>query len=206
MNPVTTLRRTAAAALLALASTSQAAIVEGADVGGFRTFVDTSTGTVWADLDNHLAFTGTSYQFRFADRTAYLGALQAAGFVWATTGQVTGFTATVPLTTTAEFVALGNVMSSLSFGETTTLDGYSNATDGLMVRNFGQASWSAGTASWAMSGLTPQMAPLNDSGLWAYLAAPVGSGGGSVPLPGTLALCGAGLLGLAALSRRRAPA
>jgi PEP-CTERM motif len=207
MNPVTTLRRTAAAALLALASTSQAAIVEGADVGGFRTFVDTSTGTVWADLDNHLELTGTGFQFRFADRAAYLGALQAAGFVWATTGQVIqGFTATVPLTSTAEFVALGEVMSSLSFGESNTLDGYSNATDGLMVRNYGMPSWSAGTASWAMGGITPQLAPLNDSGMWAYLAGPVGGGGGSVPLPGTLALAGLGLIGLAGVSRRRAVA
>ena len=31
---------------------AQAAIVNHADVGGFRTFLDTSTGLIWADLDN----------------------------------------------------------------------------------------------------------------------------------------------------------
>jgi len=203
MPPKTPLRQRAAATLLALAgATAQAAIVEGADIGGFRTFVDTQTGTVWADLDNHLTFTGTGFAFRFASHDAYIDALAAAGFTWAFAGEVAAFTASVPLTTTTGYDALGQVMGSLSFGETSTLSGYSNATDGLMWRQFGQASYASGTASWAMGGLTPRQSALNDSGIWAYIAGP--GGGGSVPLPGTLGLAGLGLVALA--SRRRATA
>lgn len=202
MNPTKTVNRLAAAALLALAATAQAGIVEGADVGGFRTFVDTNTGTVWADLDNHLTFTGTGYAFRFADRADYMSALTAAGFSWALVGQVLALTSTLPMTTTTEYDALGGVMGSLSFGETTSLDGYANATDGLAARVFGAPSWSAGTASWALGGATLLPNALNDAGLWAFIAGP--AGGGSVPLPGTLALAGLGLVAMA--GRRRATA
>ncbi len=198
------LRHLAAASLLALAGTSQAAIVEGADVGGFRTFVDTSTGIVWADLDNHLQLTSTGFSFRFADFAAYGSALTAAGFTWAFTSQVLALTASIPLTTTTEYDALGAVMGSVSFGETTTLSGYSNATDGLVARQYGAPNYPAGTASWVMGPATTLPSALNDSGLWAYLAGPGGGGGGSVPLPGTLALAGLGLAALA--GRRRATA
>jgi hypothetical protein len=204
MTPSFTLRRLAAATLLALAGTSQAAIVEGADVGGFRTFVDTSTGIVWADLDNHLQLTSTGFTFRFADFAAYGSALTAAGFTWAFTYEVAALTASIPLTATAEYNALGAVMGSVSFGETTTLSGYSNATDSLVSRQYGAPDYGAGTASWVMGPATTLPSALNDSGLWAYLSAPGGGGGGSVPLPGTLALAGLGLAALA--GRRRATA
>jgi hypothetical protein len=179
--------------VLASAGPGHAAIVEGADVGIFRTFVDTQTGTVWADLDNHLGFNGSGYALRFADRSAYLGALVAAGFTWATTSAVSAFTATVPLATTQEYDALGSVMGSLSFGETTTLDGTADAGGGLVQRHFGQVSYGAGTASWAVGGAMSWSASLNDSGLWAYIAGPVQN----VPEPGTLALAGLALLGAA---------
>jgi hypothetical protein len=198
------LRHLAAASLLALAGTSQAAIVEGADVGGFRTFVDTSTGIVWADLDNHLSFTGTGFAFRFTDFLDYRNALTAAGFSWAFVWDVAALTATLPLPTTAEYDTLGSVMGSLSFGETTTLSGYANATDGLVRRMYGEPLYSTGTASWVMGGFTTLPSALNDSGLWAYLSAPSGGGGGSVPVPGTLALAALGLVAMA--GRRRATA
>jgi hypothetical protein len=198
------LPRLAAATLAALALSSHAALVEGADVGGFRTFVDTSTGIVWADLDNHLQLTSTGFSFRFADFAAYGSALTAAGFTWAFTSQVSALTASIPLTTTTEYDALGAVMGSVSFGETTTLSGYSNATDGLVSRQYGAPDYPAGTAAWAMGPATTLPSALNDSGLWAYIAAPAGGGGGSVPAPGTLALAGLALLGLAG-TRRRTP-
>lgn len=201
-----TLIRAASAALMALAGSAQAAVIEGADIGGFRTFIDTGTGTVWADLDNHLTLTGTGYAYRFADYADYLDALAAAGFTWAFAGQVLGLTSSLPLSTSAGYDAFGQVMGSLSFGETTTLSGYSNASDGLVLRQYGAVDYGTGTASWAMGGLTTLPVALNDSGLWAYLTGPGpgGGGGGSVPLPGTLGLAGLGLVALA--SRRRATA
>jgi hypothetical protein len=205
--------RVAAAALLALATLASpvvghAAIVEGADVGIFRTFVDTTTGRVWADLDNHLVFSGTGYTFRFASYGDNLAALTAAGFRWAFSHEVAALTSAIPLTSTAEYDALGNVMGSLSFGETTTLSGYANATDGLASRHYGVPDFAAATAGWgsAFPG-TALPTGLNDSGLWAILAAPPGSGGGSsVPVPGTLALAGLGLCAAAGANRRFRPA
>ncbi|MBL8360492.1 MAG: hypothetical protein JNN18_08360 [Rubrivivax sp.] len=192
MTLATPLRRTSAALLLSLAGASQAAIVEGTDVGPFRTFVDTATGTVWADLDNHLTFTGSGFAFRYADRADYLAALQAAGFAWATTTEVAALTAAVPMATTPEFVTLGGSMASLSFGETTTLDGYADVGDGLVQRHYGLPDYGAGTATWAVGGWTPWPSALNDSGLWAYIPGAPGPAPG-VPLPGTLALVAAGL-------------
>ena len=192
------LRALAAASLVTLSGAGQAAIVEGADVGGFRTFVDTTTGTVWADLDNHLQFTGTGFVFRFTDYNDYINALTAAGFTWAFVGQVNALTATLPLSTSAEYDALGSLMGSLSFGETTMLTGYSNATDGLVARQFGAVSYGLGTANWATNGPMQVPGSLNDSGLWAFLSAPPGAG--TVPVPGSLALAG---LGLCALVRRQ---
>ena len=192
------LRALAAASLVTLSGVSQAAIVESADVGGFRTFVDTTTGTVWADLDNHLHFNGNGYVFRFIDYNDYLNALTAAGFTWAYASQVNALTATLPLSTTAEYDDLGHIMGSLSFGEMTTLSGYSNATEDEVARQYGIANYGLGTASWAANGPMPLPGTLNDSGLWAFLAAPVA---GTVPVPGSLALAGLGLCAL--VGRRR---
>ena len=180
-----------ALALAALAGTSHSAVVEGADVGGFRTFVDTSTGTVWADLDNHLAFTGAGFAFRFADRSDYLNALVAAGFTWAKGDEVAALTATLPMATTLDHELLGLVMGSLSYGETYNLDGYADWSDGLARRHYGEYVSSAGTAQWALGGLAAMPGALNDSGLWAYIAGP--GTGGSVPEPATLALAGLAL-------------
>jgi hypothetical protein len=193
------LRALAAASLVTLSGAGQAAIVEGADVGGFRTFVDTTTGTVWADLDNHLHFTGTGFVFRFIDYNDYLNALTAAGFTWAFVGQVNALTATLPLSTTAEYNDLGALMGTLSFGETTTLSGYSNATDGLVARQYGAVDYGLNTASWATNGPMQTPVSLNDPGLWAFLAAPPVAG--TVPVPGSLALAGLGLCAL--VGRRR---
>ena len=205
----TPLRHRAAATLLALAgATAQAAIVEGADIGGFRTFVDTATGTIWADLDNHLEFTGTGFGFRFTSYGDFGTALIAAGFTFADIGEVAALMATLPMSTSAEYVAFGASMGSVSFGETTTLSGYADASDGLVSRMYGAVDFGTGTAGWMMSGFAVIPPALNDSGLWAYIAGAPGPGpGGSVPLPGTLALAGLGLAAVrASAGRRRATA
>lgn len=201
-----TLRRLAAATVLAWAGSGQAAIVEGADVGGFRTFVDTNTGLVWADLDNHFVQTPTGYGYRFASYQAYLDALTAAGFTWAFAGDVALLTQTIPLATAPDQAAAATMitLSSQSFGEAGLLAGYSEYFAGDSFRQYAGVDPLTGTAFWADSGLgSPLPTNLNATGLWAHLAVP-GGGGGSVPLPGTLALAGLGLVLMA--GRRRATA
>ena len=80
----------AASATLSMMSAApgEAAIIDYADVSGYGTFQDQSTGLVWLDLDN---FFGLTY-----DEMAAAG--QAAGFTVATPSEVVNLLGTLPLT------------------------------------------------------------------------------------------------------------
>jgi hypothetical protein len=185
----------AASAITGVSTSAQAAVVDHADVNGIRTFLDTGTGLIWADLDQFLVAGATGPAFRYVDRAAYLSALSAAGFQWADWSAVSALTGTVPVSTAAGYADALDAMST-EFGSVVgVISGYADFAPGLSMQ------WDATLLGW--SSYAPNTMPnqLNDSGLWAYYGGSVG-GGGSVPAPASLLLAG-GALALLAAQRRK---
>jgi PEP-CTERM motif len=190
---------TAAAALTAPAV--RAAVVESADVGGFRTFTDTTTGRIWADLNNLYSPSNTALHGSYA---GYLGSLQQAGFTYATTLEVAALFATLPLSAPGSFAAYEAVMAS---GHGT---GSASSYLGGFALEAGQnrdAGAFDGDTFWSYAGAPDPFPSITlggpaSIGIWAYIDAVVLPPGGQVPEPGSLALLGAAALAGCAVRRR----
>ena len=186
----------AATAITGFSTSAQAGVVDHTDVNGIRTFLDTGTGLIWADLDQFLIAGAAGPVFRYVDRAAYLSALTAAGFQWADWSAVSALTSTVPVWTAAGYADALNAMST-EFGSVVgTVSGYADFAPGLVMQ------WDATQLGWSSQAPNTMPNHLNDTGLWAYYGGSVG-GGGSVPAPASLLLAG-GALALLAAQRRKA--
>jgi hypothetical protein len=194
-----------ALALACAAPPAQAAIVNHADVGGFRTFQDTSTGLIWADLDNARLARALDMGsgFAYLSNLALLNALQATGFAWATSAEVEALLLTIPIGTHAEQLDAAGAMATdwgFLFGNTFNVGGLADAGSGLVT------SHSMGLNAWtSFSPFSYNLSVSNGQSFWAYMGA--APGGGNVPEPASLALVGLALMAATSASRsKRQPA
>ena len=188
-----------AAGVLAAALPAQAALINHADVGGIRTFQDTTTGRIWADLDNMLTQPpGGPLAFRYADFGDFLSALTGAGFVWAASSEVQQLISGVSVATPIDRAAV-SAAAATDFGSVwESLGGYADAGAGGADRIF-----RLGTGWSTVANPSGLPTGLNDMGLWAYIPSGPGSASTAVPEPASLALAGLALFTAAGLRRRR---
>lgn len=170
---------------------SNAAVINFADVGGFETFQDTNTGRVWLDLNNFFNETATVGTTGFDMITA----AQAGGFQFAARADVVELFSGLPLGS-GEWAGYAAVMGhgvprQLIWGMYDDSDGnyfgyayaYSNDTGWNLANNVTDANFVQNAGA---SGAV-------DMGLWGFRE---GNSIASVPEPGTLALFELGLLGM----------
>lgn len=195
----------AAGGLSATMGPTQAGVIEYTDIGGFRTFQDSNTGRVWADLDNYI---DTAGQLKFQTYGSYIGALQAAGFTWSGGTPVYDLLNTLPL----GGQALGQYQSVMLSAFGINIERVWGITDtgGPWL---GQIGNSGNGASWTGQA-TLSVNILNSSatidrprpalgGIWAYTDNPqVQQPPSAVPEPASIALVAAALLAAAAARRR----
>jgi hypothetical protein len=203
--------RASVLAFLVAGTAAHAGVVEYADVGGFRTFQDTLTGKVWADLDARFApapsNVGSVPVPSYPTYGAYKTALEAAGFVWATSIEVMAMLDTLTFssnatTARAEAVAYATVMSTLTFEPLEPgLGGIAENTSTPTGQRRHSLVFSS-MPQWGTFASSADFSAATNSGvgLWAYLAAP-NNVPAPVSAPGSLALAG---LALAALAAQRA--
>jgi hypothetical protein len=199
------------ALLIAASAPVQASIIENADINGVRTFKNTVTGTIWADLDNHRHDVQGESTVLYSTYGTYLAALQASGFQWANPSEVfTLLLPNIPLTLITQGVEAVEYAGYAAVMNSHRPDRLVRGIAGWDVMTMSQPGVDSDKNEWVSSSFSPAgnfsdvPTSFASGGIWAYYTGnlPPSSGGG-VPAPATWALAGVALLLMGRRSRKQ---